>query len=322
MGMNLKQLRYFVRIADCGSVSRAAEILHVAQPSLSAQLRGLEENLGTPLFVRHYRGVTLTELGRRFYEQARLILNNVEYATDLARTQSHEPHGRVTVGLPTSVARGLALGLVKSVAAKHPAVSVQIVEAMTGNLDEWLQIGKLDVALLANPKAFENVLSTEVMAEDLTLIVGRNAPLARRKQVEFEKILKQPLVLPSNSHVIRIVLQACAARRGLKFDVAIDCDSLTGIVQLVKGGYCTIGPRFGVAEEIGRRQLVAVPIVKPTPRWELSVMRSERSINPRASEAVAGVLIAEMQSMVNAGLWPARLKGATGPSAGRRPPAF
>ena len=309
MGMDLKQIRYFVSIADCGNVSRAADILHVAQPSLSAQLRGLEESLGVQLFVRHHRGVTLTELGRRFYEQAMSILNNVDFATDLVRTQSRDPVGRITVGLPTSAARGLALRLVKSVAAKYPNVSVHIVEAMTGNLDEWLQAGKLDVALLSNPKAFENVVSTELMVEDLMLIVNRDAPLARRKQVEFQQILKQTFVLPSNSHVIRIVVQACAARRGLKFDVAIDCDSLMGIVQLVRGGYCTIGPRFGVADEIAGGQLVAVPIVKPTPRWELSVMRSKRSINLRGSEAVAGVLISEIRSMVQSGLWSARLKG-------------
>lgn len=310
MGMDLKQIRYFVSIADCGNVSRAAEILHIAQPSLSAQLRGLEETLGVQLFVRHHRGVTLTELGRRFYEQARSILNTVEYATDLVRTQSRELVGRIRVGLPTSAARGLALRLVKAVAARHPTVSVHIVEAMTGDLDEWLEAGKLDVALLSNPKAFENVVSMELMVEDLMLVVGREAPLARRKQVEFEKILKQPFVLPSNSHVIRIVVQACAARKGLKFDVAIDCDSLTGIVQLVKGGYCTIGPRFAIAEEISGGQLVAVPIVKPTPRWELSVVRSKRSINPRASEAVAAVLVSEIRAMVQSGLWPARLKGA------------
>lgn len=308
MGMDLKQIRYFVSIADCGNVSRAAEILHVAQPALSAQLRGLEETLGVQLFVRHHRGVTLTELGRRFYEQARSILNTVEYATDLVRTQSRDLVGRIRLGLPTSAARGLALRLVKAVAARHPTVSVHIVEAMTGDLDEWLEEGKLDVALLSNPKAFENVVSMELMVEDLMLIVGREAPLARRKQVQFEKILKQPFVLPSNSHVIRIVVQACAARRGLKFDVAIDCDSLMGIVQLVKGGYCTIGPRFAIAEEILGGQLVAVPIVKPTPRWELSVVRSKRSINPRASEAVAAVLVSEVQAMVQSGLWPARLK--------------
>jgi DNA-binding transcriptional LysR family regulator len=183
---------------------------------------------------------------------------------------------------------------------------------MTGDLDEWLQTGKLDVALLSNQKDFHNITWTEMMTEDLSVIARSDAPIAHRKCIEFEELPHHAIVLPSESHVIRIAVQACAARKGIKFDVAAECDSLMGIIQLVRGGYFTIGPRFAMAEEIERCELVAIPLVRPTPKWILSVATSKRTINSRASQAIAAVLADEIRSMVQAGSWPARLRKQAG----------
>lgn len=143
--MDLRQLKYFVQIAESGNFSRAAEVLRIAQPSLSQQMKNLEEELGVALLMRHARGVTPSELGQQFYDHARRILEEVDRVKDQVRSKSLNPSGRVSVGLPTSACRGLGLPLISAMAEHQPNIALHVVEAMTGYLDDFLQAGRLDV---------------------------------------------------------------------------------------------------------------------------------------------------------------------------------
>lgn len=306
--MDLKQLRTFVQIADCGSLSKAAEILRISQPSLSLQIKNLESELGVNLLNRHARGVTPTEVGHVFCEHARSILKDVEHAKETVSSHSKNPSGKVSVGLPTSACRGLSPYLISTVAERYPNLSLHIVEAMTGTLDEWLQLGRLDVALLYNHKAFEHVAWTEMMAEDLLLIVSSSNPLVRRKSVPFRSLENMRIVLPGRPHVLRLVIERIAARANANVSTIVDSDSLTAIIQLVRLGYVTILPHFAVADEIARGEMVAIPLVNPVPSWRLSVVVSQRTINLRASEVVATSLAEVIRSMVQSGVWKAKLR--------------
>jgi LysR family transcriptional regulator, nitrogen assimilation regulatory protein len=306
--VDLKQLRYFVQIVDCGSLSKAAEILRISQPSLSLQVKNLEDELGVELFSRHARGVTTTELGRLFCEHARSILKDVERAKDVIASQAASPTGKVSLGLPTSACRGVSAHLTRTVAERYPNVSLHIIEAMTGTLDEWVQTGRLDVALLYDHKAFEHVAWTEMMIEDLMLVVAADHPLADATQLSFAEAARLPLVLPGTLHVLRTVINQMAARANVVPNVVIDSDSLTAIAQLVRMGYVTVMPHFAMADEIARKEMAAIPLVDPTPSWRLSVVVSRRTINMRASEAVAEALATVIKSMVQSGAWKARLR--------------
>ena len=306
--MDLKQLRSLIHIADCGSLSRAAEILRTSQPSLSLQIKHLEAELGIELLNRHARGVTLTDLGHIFCEHARTILKDVERAKDTISTHVRSPTGKVSVGLPTSACRGVSSRLIQAVAQKYPNISVHIVEAMTGTLDEWVQLGRLDVALLYDHKAFENVAWTEMMVEDLMLIAAKGNAILLRETVRFEELKDLPLVLPGKTHVLRYVIERISARMGVEPNVAIESDSLTAISQMVSLGYMTIMPHFAMMDEIRRGEMEAVSIVEPTPSWRMSVVVSKRTINARSSKAVATTLAEEIRSMVENGIWKARLR--------------
>ncbi len=306
--MNLKQLKYFVQIADSGSLSEAARILRIAQPSLSLQIKNLEEELGTTLLIRHARGVTPTDLGSMFYQQASMIIRQAEQAKEIMLSHAKNPVGRVSVGLPTSACRGLSLRLMKAVALEHPKISIHLVEAMTGSLDEWIQAGRLDVALLYDHRAFEHVAWTEMMAENLMLIVPANFDYRGGAKIDFADLAEFEFVLPGHSHVIRNVLEGFAARAGIKLNVVVNCDSLQGIIQLVRSGHCTFFPHFGLSEEINRGEFIAIDIVNPVPSWRLSVVVSRRTVNYRASDAVASILANEIKSMVESGAWRATLK--------------
>jgi LysR family nitrogen assimilation transcriptional regulator len=307
--MEFRQLKYFVQIAESGNFSRAAEVLRVAQPSLSQQMKNLEHELGVELLTRHARGVSTTELGQQFYDHARRILQEVDRAKETLRSQSANPSGQVSVGLPTSACRGISQLLFQALGARQPNITLHIVEAMTSYLDDYIQAGRLDVALLYDHKAFKHVAWTEMMVEDLMLFVAPDSPLALETSIPFSRLADLPVVLPGRPNVLRTVMEQFAARHNWAIN-ALDCDSLPAIVKLVcQSRYCTVMPHFALTDEIGRGLMVALPIVDPTPSWRLSVVVSQRTMNMRGSEAVAEVLADVIAGMVETDTWRARLIG-------------
>jgi LysR family nitrogen assimilation transcriptional regulator len=305
--VDLRQLRYFVQIAESGNFSRAADVLRVAQPSLSQQVRNLEEELGVELLVRHARGVTPTELGQRFCDRARRILEEADNAKADLRSLAESPSGRVSVGLPTSAARGLAPHLYQAVAQRLPNVNLHVVEAMSGYLDELIQAGRLDVALLYDHKAFENVAWTEMMVEELMLFVPKGHPLAAREEIAFAELFDLPLVLPGRPNVLRTVIEQLAARQDLT-PCAVDCDSLPAIAKMVRSGrYVGVMPHFAFADELAREELETVRIVDPNPSWRLSVVVSKRTLNLRIADLTARLMADVIADLVRQGIWPAKL---------------
>jgi DNA-binding transcriptional LysR family regulator len=307
--MDLRQLKYFVQIVESGNFSRAAEILRIAQPSLSQQIKSLEEELGVKLLVRHARGVTATEKGQQLYDHARRILQEIDHAKDTVRSRTSAPSGRVSVGLPTSACRGLSLPLFREMTERFPNVTLHLVEAMTGYLDELIQAGRLDVALLYDHKAFEHVAWTEMITEDLMLFVSKNSPMAKRKSVSFKKLFDRPIVLPGRPNVLRTVIEQLAARHDIT-PIVKDCDSLPAIAKLVcHSNFMAIMPHFAFVDEMARGEMVAIPIVDPIPSWTLSVVVSQRTMNMRGSEAVAHLMADLIAEMVEQGTWRATLRG-------------
>jgi len=305
--MDLRQLKYFVQIAESGNFSRAAEVLHIAQPSLSQQVKNLEDELGVALLTRHARGVTPTDLGQQLYDHARRILQEVDRAQETIRSQAVNPNGRVSVGLPTSACRGLAMPLTVAMAERQPNITLHLVEAMSGYLDDFIQLGRLDVALLYDRKAFAHVAWTEMIEEDLMLFAPPDHAVSATGQVSFRDMFNFPIVLPSPPNVLRTVITQLGAR----FNVvpkAMDCDSLPAIAQMVRHSRAlAVMPYFAFTDEMNRGEMVAVRIVDPTPSWHLSVVVSRHTMNPRGSEAVAKVMADVIAELVNAGTWRARL---------------
>src|SRR5262245_32861818 len=146
--MDLKQLEYFVHVAEMGSFTRAALFLQVAQPALSRQVRSLEVELRQPLLDRNGRGVTLTEAGKRLLAHARGILQQVQRARDDLEDQRGAATGRLAVALPPSVGRALTGPLVKAFRDELPRASLSIVEGLSNYALEWLVLGRVDCAVV------------------------------------------------------------------------------------------------------------------------------------------------------------------------------
>lgn len=305
--MDLRQLRYFTKVVDAGSISRAADMLSIVQPSLSLQIKSLEDELGVKLFIRHVRGVSPTDQGRLLYDYARRILLEVDRAKEIVQSATASPRGQISVGVPTSACRGLAIHLISAARKRFPNLSVRILEAMTATLEELMESGKLDVALIYNQKASENVAWTEMITEDLMVIAPRNALIAGHAEIEFAELAELPLVLPDRPNVLRIVVERLAARNDVNLNVLVDCDSLPTIAQLVRTGYVTVMPHFAFNVEIDSGEFVAIPVIDPVPHWRLSVVLSKRTLNMPGANAVAGLMAETINDLVSQGIWRARV---------------
>lgn len=255
--LNLKQLEYFVRVAELGSFSRAALVLDIAQPALSRQVRLLETDLRVNLLTRTGRGVVLTDAGKRLFDHSVGILQLVARAAEDLSAARDEPSGRVVVGLPPSIGRLLTLPLVKAFVDDLPQARLAIVEGLSTHLAEWIATGRVDLGLLHNPEPNPALEITPVLEEPLGLVSpivragagGRGAPREEEaaapagKRVRTPPLLRLqdlsrfPLIVPDRAHAIRKLLEAQAALAGVKLDVAWEVSSVQAILDLVRAGY-------------------------------------------------------------------------------------
>ena len=146
--MDIKQLRYFVAIAEEGSLSAAAGRIGIAQPSLSQHVKNLEQQLGIDLLARSPRGVALTQSGVLLLSHARRILAAVEQASEDVRASGLDPRGEVSFGLPSSVSMVLSVPLAETVRLELPEVRLRAIEAMSGFIQGWLEEGSIDLGIL------------------------------------------------------------------------------------------------------------------------------------------------------------------------------
>lgn len=235
--MNLTQLRYFVRVAEMGSFSKAAIELDVAQPALSRQVRLLETDLRVTLLQRTGRGVLLTEAGKRLFDHAVSILQLVAHAREDISASRDEATGRIVIGLPPSMGRMLTLPLVDAFKQHLPKARLAIVEGLSAHIVEWISTGRVDLGLVHNPDANPAIETIHVLDEPLCLISAAKGPARKTGPLPFAELAKLPLVLPEPSHAIRKLLETQAALAGLKLNIAYEVSSVSAILELVRSGH-------------------------------------------------------------------------------------
>lgn len=235
MGMDLKQLEYFVHVAELGSFTRASAFLRVAQPALSRQIRSLEVELRQALFERNGRGVTLTEAGKRLLAHGRGILQQVERARQDMEDQRGAASGHLAVGLPPSVSRVLTAPLVTAFRRRFPKATVTVVEGLSAYALEWLQIGRVDCAVVYNVAPNPAIDLVPVLDEALYLVsarAGGGAPVG--PPVSLAALADYELVMPSRPHSIRMLLESALVAEGRKAQVGVEIESVPAILDLVQ----------------------------------------------------------------------------------------
>jgi LysR family nitrogen assimilation transcriptional regulator len=237
--MDLKQLEYFVHVAELGSFTRASSFLSVAQPALSRQVRSLEVELRQTLLERNGRGVTLTEAGKRLLEHSRGILAQMERARLDLEDHRGAATGRVVLALPPSVSRTLTGPLVRAFRERFPKATLSVVEGLSTYALEWLAIGRADCAVVYNVVPSAAIELVPVLHEQLYLVSGRSRGPAKGRKlvgaaVTLAEVARHQLVIPSRPHSMRMLLETALANVGCKARVALEIESIPAILDLVK----------------------------------------------------------------------------------------
>ena len=235
--MDLKQLEYFVRVAELGSFTRASSVLSVVQPALSRQVRLLEVELRQTLLERNGRGVTVTEAGRRLLEHGRGILAQVERARLDLESGRDEPAGRLVIALPPSVGRTLTGPLVRSFRERFPKATLGVVEGLSTYALEWLTIGRADCAVVYNAAPSATVDLTPVLNEQLYLVSRRSRSQHKGlvgPALTLREVAEYHLVIPSRPHTMRMLVETAMAKERCKLKVALECESIPVILDLVQ----------------------------------------------------------------------------------------
>ena len=302
--MDIRQIRAFLAIADTGSVTRAAELLHIVQPAVSRQLKLLEEDVEAPLFERNRRGMQLTEAGHILLERARRALRELDAARMEIRPTPGLIAGVVSLGLLPSSCELLTGPLIGALQQQYPHIRVSLSVGYTDHLLRWLESGEIDAALLYDPKP-SPALDVETLVEESLSLVGLatqgfNDPAP----VTVHALGKSPLVLPSSPHGLRSLVEHACAVAGVKLTVAAETNALSVQKTLVAQGYgLSVLPRVAVTSEIERGLLSATRINGPEflRRIVLALPTTRRTST--AVRCATGVLRSCVKDIASSGNW-------------------
>lgn len=307
--MDIRQMRYFIAIAEEGSLSAAAQRLNVAQPSLSQHVLALERDLEVRLLERSPRGVTLTQPGEVLLSHARQIVRALETAVEQVRRSGTEPAGEVSFGLPSSVSMVLSVPLAETVRLELPKVRLRAIEAMSGFIRTWLEDQSIDLGVLYDVSAVRHLRYRQLVTEDLYFFSAPDAwpfDSAPGTPVRLAAIAPVELVLPSKRHGLRIMIDRFTRARGIELNVATEMDALGQIKTMVSrgSGYTLLAPAAAI-DFVDRGELVMAPVVEPRMTRPVYLVRNPAKAVTAASREVERITIEVIRDLIARGIWSA-----------------
>lgn len=299
--MELRQLRYFIRVVELGSMGRAAVDLGLGTPALSQQISRLESELSTRLLQRSASGVLPTDAGLAFFRQAQLAIRHADAAGQAARQARLAGH--VSIGLAPSTSGVLALPLMQAMRERYPDVRLRLVESLSGNLATMLNARQLDLAVLFETDGARRWSVLPLLDERLFVIGRRDLPgMPTARNVRIARLAGLPLVLPSGTHGLRAIVDAAFARERCAPRVVLEVDGLAVLMDAVRAGLAaTIQPGAATvrlpADEMARIELAE----RSARRRNLLASLSDDELSPAALAArvvlrsVAGALVTQQR---------------------------
>lgn len=301
--MEMRQIRYFVTLAETASASKASVMLSVAQPAISRQIRLLEEELGVSLFHRTGRGMELTEAGRMLSTRAKTILSDLQTLEHDVRSMRGVAEGEVVFGVPPTESHILVPPLIRRLRERHKGVTLKIVEAFSGYVNEWLLTGRLDVALFYKVARTKHLVADELLRESLFL-VGAKGVVTGDGPVAIAELADRNFILPSRSHGLRVLIDQVAESLKVKIDVDLEVDALMTIKSLVEAGIgLTILPFPAVQREVENGLLSARQIRPDQLERTLVLATSTQHPLSLASRIVARESVEVVRELVAKKMW-------------------
>jgi len=272
--MELRQLKYFICIAEQESMTKAAETLYIAQPALSMQMRNLEEELGVSLLIRHSRGVQLTEAGQVFLDKAVRITREIEAAKKLASTEKAAAAAPIRLGVNPSIEGDFVADILKAANETLPDTAITVLEGSSDQLSEWLAASTIDMGIVYFvPDGVKGVVLERLFRDELVLVSQQGLP---RPTVTLEEVAAVPLMLQPKAHKLRATVEQAAASMGLSIEVPFEIRSVNMILDLVERGFgSSVLPAGAVRRAVTEGRVRTSTIVEPELGLELSLAYPE-----------------------------------------------
>ncbi len=301
--MELRQLRYFVRIIETGSMGSAAQDLEIGVSALSQQMSRLENELAIRLLQRTSRGVTPTNAGLAFYSQAQLALRHADDAILAAREARLSGH--VSVGMAPSTASILGIPFIHAMQENYADVRLHVVESLSGNLERMINTRQIDLAVVFQKDKILRWSARPILEEQLFLI-GSHALLAALPDnpITPEQLAGIPLIMPSQGHGLRGRLDAVCQEHALNVEIVAEIDGLALLMRAVRDGLgATLQPGAAISH-LDNDALRVIGVHNPVlSRPNFLVSLSDDELTP-AGLAARVVLTKVMRQLVDAGEWP------------------
>lgn len=309
--MDIRQLRYFIAIAEAGSLSAAAQKLHIAQPSLSQHLANMEQELEVQLVVRSPRGSTLTAEGEVLLRHAHGICDMMRHCVTEMREMSREVTGTVRFGMPPSSSMVMSVPLAETVRVELPKVRLHASEAMSGFIKTWIDDATVEIGILYDLNGAEHFQATHLLDEQLFFFSAPDAWPLRTSPgtpVPLRDLKDIELVLPGAPHGLRRIIDRAAAQGGVQLNVVTELDAMTQIKELVArgSGYSIFAPA-ACHDFIETGRLLKAPIVDPVISRPVYLVRNPAVAQTRACAAIEAVTLKVAADMVERGIWEGRL---------------
>lgn len=248
--MNLRDLKYLVAVAKEQHFARAAEKSFVSQPTLSMQIKKLEDELGVQIFERSQKNFLVTKVGKEIIKKAEVILREAEEIKNIAQNSKDPFSGELRIGAFPTLASYFFPKVIGKISKKFPQLKLLLIEEKTEELLRKLQNGEIDAAFVAMPVSNETLLSQKIFEEDFLLAVPRNHALAKKKKIESKDLKGQSLMLLEEGHCLRNqALEACSMLGALE-QQDFRASSLETLRQMViNGAGITLMPKIAVRTE-------------------------------------------------------------------------
>jgi DNA-binding transcriptional LysR family regulator len=320
--MNVASVRLFLEVVDAGSLSKVAARRQTVQSHISRQISEFESGFGSPLFRRTGRGVVLTELGARAAQRLRAWLQETERLSEELRAESGKLLGEVRLGIIPSAAHPLMTRLFERLRSDHPGIRLNIAEAQGTELDNMLDSGAVDLAILFRfnrPSGREEKL---LSVAHTFLVSSPGDEITREPTINFARLAGVPLVLPRRPSHWRNALEEAARSLGFKLVAVAEADSLTVQKELVArsaGLYSILGP-YAFSAELREGRLQASKIVKPDLVRHVTLALPKQGKLSPACRVVAGVVEELVASWGNQLTEPATVATSTDKAPARRRP--
>lgn len=255
------RLKYFLALAEAGSLSKAATALEIGKPAVSRRIRELEERLGTTLFVRTPRGVFLTEAGAQFRDRCERVFEEAEIAAQ--DITSGTARGTVSLGLPPITAKLIAVPLLETVTRDYPGLRLDLLEGYSFTVREWLDEGRIDIGLFYDGPGTDRRFAKPVMVETLQVVAAPHMIGSPSSRCTPQEALRLPLIVPSRRHGNRMQIEWMAEKFGIDLNVSMEVDSLTSMIRLLVAGFgYSLLPAFAVADDL-REGTLGTMVVEP-----------------------------------------------------------